>query len=202
MKSTIYAYKNVFNRENPKEFTFSDFINEPHLIFEGFGLHDYEKKLAEIKAIEFKPERNNEKRDYIPAVDISNASVLSIDIDGISDKPAVKEKIINQLKRLNTTFCIKESVSGNIVAFFKYDCSMNDFKFLYYKLYLELVLMLSVNIDFLPEIGRLRYVSLGETFYINEDSETLTETLIVDELPYISTAVKKDGARKVIFGSR
>jgi hypothetical protein len=94
-----------------------------------------------------------------------------------------------------------DSVSGNVVAYFKYECYTKEFPFLYYRIYLELTLLLSVNIDFLPEIGRLRYVSIGEIHHYNENSETLTEILEVDELPYINTSVKKDKARRVIFGS-
>jgi len=113
----------------------------------------------------------------------------------------VKLKIIQKLSKLDTAFCVMESVSGNIVVYFKYECYTKEFPFLYYKIYLELTLLLSVNIEFLPEIGRLRYVSTGEIYLYNENSDTLTEILEVDELPYINTSVKKDKARKVIFGS-
>lgn len=196
---TIYGYRNVFSRDFSTEFTFDDFINNPEKILNHYDLDVAE--LERIKNIEDKAERNNEKRNLIPAVDISSASVLSIDIDGIHNNPALKSIIIDKLKRLDLTYAVKESVSGNVVAFFKYDCNSSDFKFLYYKLYLELTLMLSVNIDFLPEIGRLRYVSLGETYYINEDSKVVTEMLVVDQLPYINTVVKKDKARGIIYGS-
>ncbi len=202
MEQTIYAYENVFNRENPKEVTLRDFIMNPEFIYMEFDKEDYEGELYKIKQIENKQERNNYKRNYLPAVDISPASVLSIDIDGIFDKPTIKQSVIDKLKKLPETLAIKESVSGNIVAFFRYECQSNQFKFLYYKIYLELILKLSVNIDFLPEIGRLRYVSTGETYYLNENSEVLTEIIEVDELPYITTVVKKDKARGLVYGSR
>lgn len=202
MKDTIYAYENVYNRQNPKEVTFKDFINNPEFIYMEFYKEDFEGELYKIKNISDKQERNQQKRNYLPAVDISPASILSIDIDGIFDKPELKKKVIDKLKKLPETLAIKESVSGNVVAFFRYECQSKDFKFLYYKLYLELILKLSVNIDFLPEIGRLRYVSIGETFYVNENSEVLTEIIEVDELPYITTVVNKYKARGVIYGSR
>ncbi len=202
MDKIIYAYENVFNRENPKEVTLRDFIVNPVFIYMEFDKEDYEGELWKIKQITDKKERNDYKRNYLPAVDISPASVLSIDIDGIFDKPDLKKKVIDKLKKLPETLAIKESVSGNVVAFFRYECEAKDFKFLYYKIYLELILKLSVNIDFLPEIGRLRYVSTGETYYINEECDVLTEILEVDELPYISTVVKKDKARVAIYGSR
>lgn len=202
MENTIYGYESVFNRDSAKEFEFLDFLNNPEIIFEAFDKGDFETELKSIKNIADKQERNNAKRDYLPAVDISNANILSIDIDGIFHDEVKKAKVIELLKKTDSTYAIKESVSGNIVAFFKYKCESDKYKFLYYKLYLQLVLKLSISIDFLPEIGRLRYVSIGETYYLNEDSEVITDFLEVDELPYINTVVKQDNARRVIYGSR
>jgi len=197
----VIAYRNVFNRNDNKQFSFEQFIKSPEEIFLAFNQDEFKKELESIKSIVDKEERNIAKRNYIPAVDLSQSGILSIDIDGIFDNLELKLKIIQKLKNLKSVLCVMDSVSGNIVVYFKYECYAKEFPFLYYKIYLELTLLLSVNIDFLPEIGRLRYVSTGEIHYYNEDSELLTEILEVDELPYINTSVKKDKARRVIFGS-
>lgn len=202
MERKIIAYKSVFERSDAKEFDFVDFVEMPEVIFHAFGIDDYEEKLKGIKFIEDKEQRNHVKRNFIPAVDLSMSGVLSIDIDGIHKNAELKEKIINKLKALESCFVVMESVSGNVVAFFKYDCSVSEFPFLYYKIYLELTLLLSVNIDFLPEIGRLRYVSLGDIYHLNNDSKILTEIMECDRLPYINTSVGKDKVRKLVFGSK
>lgn len=197
----IIAYENVFKRENIKEFTFEDLIHNPKNIFLGFQKINYNNQLDYIRNLPNKEERNQLKRNFLPAVDLSFCQVLSIDIDNILTDLSKKNEIISKLKTRSDLFSLKESVSGNLVAFFKYDCTVSDYPFLYYKIYLELVLFLSVNIDFLPEIGRLRYVSLGETYHYNDDCEVLTEILKVDDLPYINTSTPKNKARKIIFGS-
>ena len=201
MERRIIAYKSVFDSDTMKEFNFEDLIKNQSSIFEGFGIEDFETELERIKNIKSKEDRNIAKRNFIPAVDLSMSGVLSIDIDGISDKPDVKDRIIRRLSALTTCLAAMESVSGNIVVFFKYDCLASEFKFLYYKIYLEMTLLLGVNIDFLPEIGRLRYVSLGEVFIYNEDSEELTEIIECETLPYINTQVGNKKARGVIYGS-
>jgi len=201
MTRKIIAYRNVFQRENANEFDFIDLLQNQEVIFHSFKMDDYETELNRIKAISDKQERNEEKRKYIPAVDLSMSGVLSIDIDGIFDNELLKSKVIDKLKKLSTCFAVMESVSGNVVAFFKYECTTIEFPFLYYKIYLELTLLLSVNIDFLPEIGRLRYVTIGELYHFNENSDTLDEIMDVEVLPYINTQVGKDKARKAIFGS-
>lgn len=201
MNRKIIAYRNVFERNNTAEFTFTDLIENPEVIFHAFKIDDFEEELSKIKSIENKEERNQVKRNLLPAVDLSMSGVLSIDIDNLTDKPHAKQKCIDKLKSLDTCFVLMESVSGNLVAFFKYECSTVEFPFLYYKIYLELTLLLSVSIDFLPEIGRLRYVSNGQIYHYNERSCELTETIDVEDLPYIKTSVTKDRARKVVFGS-
>jgi len=201
MNRKVIAYQNVFNRNDNAEFDFLDFIHNPELVFNAFKIDDFESELARIKSIENKEERNNAKRNYIPSVDLSMSGVLSIDIDGIFNNPDLKSKVISKLQNLKSCFVVMESVSGNVVAFFKYECTTVEFPFLYYKIYLELTLLLSVNIDFLPEIGRLRYVSIGEVYHFNENSETLDEIMDVETLPYINTVVKKDKARTLVFGS-
>jgi len=201
MTRKIIAYRNVFNRNDNAEFDFLDLLKNQYLIFNAFKIDDFETELERIKSISDKEERNVAKRNYIPAVDLSMSGVLSIDIDGIFNNPDLKDKVISKLQNLKSCFVVMESVSGNVVAFFKYECTTVEFPFLYYKIYLELTLLLSVNIDFLPEIGRLRYVSIGEVYHINENSETLDEIMDVETLPYINTVVKKDKARTLVFGS-
>ncbi len=197
----IIAYKNVFKRDNPKEFDFKTFIDNPNEIlgeFSNTSLDIFE----EIKQEHNKEERNRKKRELLPAVDLSLSGVLSIDIDNISQNEIKKQQIIQKLKKIPSCLCVKESVSGNLVSFFKYNCQIDKYQFLYYKLYLELTLMLSVNIDFLPEIGRLRYISNGETYHYNDDSEVITEYIEVDNIPYVNTTTPKDKARRIIFGSK
>lgn len=201
MERTIIAYKNVFDRDNNKQFDFDDMINGREEIFKAFGITDYQEKLEDIRNTSDKEARNIKKREYLPAIDLSMSGVLSIDIDNIFHDLVLKEKVIKRLKTLRSCHCVMESVSGNVVAFFKYDCSAKDFPFLYYKIYLELTLLLSINIDFLPEIGRLRYLSMGEVYHYNEDSEELDEIIECEELPYINTQVKATKARRLVFGS-
>jgi len=201
MNRKIIAYRNVFNRNDNAEFDFLDLLNNQYLIFNAFKIDDFENELEKIKSISDKEERNVAKRNYIPAVDLSMSGVLSIDIDNIFQNQELKQKVITKLSKLNSCFAVMESISGNVVAFFKYECSTVEFPFLYYKIYLELTLLLSVNIDFLPEIGRLRYVSIGELYYFNENSDVLDEIMDVETLPYINTVVKKDKARTLVFGS-
>lgn len=201
MNRQIIAYKSVYERTQPKEFSFIDLIQNQAKIFESFGIEDYVVELDRIKHIQDKEERNQAKRSYIPAVDLSMSGVLSIDIDGIFNNPDLKSKIVKKLSNLNSCFAVMESVSGNVVAFFKYECTTVKFPFLYYKIYLELTLLLSVNIDFLPEIGRLRYVSTGEVFHYNENSEVLDEVMECETLPYINTQVGKRAARDARYGS-
>lgn len=201
MQRKIIAYSSVYERKETKEFEFIDLIENQSEIFQAFGIKDHVAELDRIKNIQDKEERNQAKRSYIPAVDLSMSGVLSIDIDGISAKPDVKEKIIAKLRNLDTCYVAMESVSGNVVAYFKYDCTTMEFPFLYYKIYLELTLMLSINIDFLPEIGRLRYVSIGEVYHHNDNCKVLTEIMECDSLPYINTQVGKRAARDARYGS-
>jgi len=201
MQRKIIAYSSVYERKETKEFEFIDLIKNQSTIFESFGIYNYVYELDRIKTISDKEERNQAKRSYIPAVDLSMSGVLSIDIDGIFNNQDLKSKIIKKLSNLNSCFAAMESVSGNVVAFFKYECTTVEFPFLYYKIYLELTLLLSVNIDFLPEIGRLRYVSIGELFHYNEHSEVLDEVMECETLPYINTQVGKKKARDVRYGS-
>lgn len=199
---TIIVYKAVNKREDPIEMTFEDFLENPKKIYKVLRLpDDFSEQVLSIKDIKSKSIRNEKKREMLPAVDLSQTGILSIDIDGIAGNTHTILGIVSKLKNLKTCMAIQESVSGNLVAFFKYECSVAEYKFLYYKIYLELTLLLSVSIDFLPEIGRLRYVSNGELYHLNYESETLTEILDVDEVPYINTKMDKPDARRVVYGS-
>ncbi len=202
----VLIYRNVFNRENPIESDFFQFLTEVKEIYRDklqIGFVELEEVLTEIKQEENKWNRNNLKRDNLAAVDFSLAGILCIDLDHIRGYEETKKStIVEKLKTLKTVLAIRETVSGNLCVFFKYDCAVKDFPYLYYKIYLELTILLSTNIDFLPEIGRLRYLTPDEVLYVNADSETLTEVLRVENLPYIQTTVSKNEARKRVFGSK
>lgn len=197
----IIVYKNVFDRENPFEAEFNaHYLSSPQFIFDHFG-QDFEK-VEKVKTIADKQQRNDFKRANLPAMGLSQSGLLAIDIDGISENRTLFSSLLRKLIALDYCYCVKESVSGNLVAFFKYDCSVEDYPYLYYKLYLELTLLLGVNIDFLPEIGRLRYVGLAGFYSLNENSEVLTQTLKVGTLPSIKTSLTPRAARSIKYGSR
>lgn len=202
MENKIKVYRNVFSREDVLDFSFNDLIKNPEVIYNAFKLEGFEEELLRIKSIVSKGLRNEAKRSFMPAADLSESGIFSIDIDNISDRPKVKDNCIAVLSGRSDVLCVMETASGNLVVFFKYNCSVEDYPFLYYRAYLQLTLELSVNIDFLPEVGRLRYVSNGEVYHYNEDSDILDEILEVESLPYINTQVSKDTAREQIFGSR
>lgn len=200
MQKPIYVYKGVSNRKDSGQATFGEFIRTPEIILDMFGCPI--EMCQGIRDTVDKVKRNELKRQYLPAVDISPAGYLSIDIDNISDQPSTKQNLIAKLCDHPSCSAVCETISGNLVAYFPYECAAEDFKFLYYKIYLELTLLLSVNIDFLPEIGRLRYVSFGTPHYVNEEAVPLTEILKTEKLPYINTSRTPDGARRVVYGSR
>lgn len=187
----IKVYKSVYNRKETFESDLNTFIQRPDRIFKVVGLDDWKEKLKEIRSEEHKPTRNEMKRAYLPAVDIAESGYLSIDIDGISHDEGLKQSIIDKLYEMDSCYACMDSVSGNLVAFFKYDIEDDKFRYLYYKLWLELTLSLGVNIDFLPEKNRLRYVSDGDVHFIHDagyEIETLTGYLEVEQLPYIKAA--------------
>jgi len=196
----IIVYKNVFDRESFLESDFSTYLNNPKSIFDFFG-QVFETAL-EVPKIEDKIQRNDFKRLYLPAMDLSQSGLLAIDIDGISNNTILLESVRAKLVNLEYCYCVKKSVSGNLVAFFKYSCSVEDYPYLYYKLYLELTLLLGINIDFLPEIGRLRYIGSSGFEMLNENSRVITETLKVGTLPHIRTSMPVHKARSIKYGSR
>ncbi len=200
MDHKIIIYKNVFSRKESQEVDFQTFIGNTK---EVLRLTEKENVFSQILDIKDKTDRNQFKRDNLPCGDLSQSGLLSIDIDGINGKDMKwkKETIIKKLLVLDTVFCLMDSVSGNLVVFFKYECSVKDFPYLYYKIYLELTLLCNTTIDFLPEIGRLRYLSNGKIHLYNKDAKSLFEVMDVPQLPYINTTVKVAGARKIVYGS-
>ncbi len=198
----LIAYRNVFSRGEFVETTFSVFLNDPVMIYNHFGVSEILPLWSSFLDSSTPPDEIREKkRTQLCAVNFSMSGILTIDID-VSDDQELKTQIANKLSKLDCCLAVKQSVRGNLVAFFPYDCSVADYPFLYYKLYLELVLLLGVNVDFLPELGRLRFVSGGPTLHFNADASVLTEVLRVDRLPYINAKLSPKEARAVKFGSQ
>lgn len=204
MKDNLTVYKTVFDRVNPTHCNFKQFIYTPAELCEKLGMHDPYKVYRQIKATTDKAERNHFKRNYLPAVDLSPANIFSIDIDDISHNIDLVRSIAEKLTSDRQCLAVTESISGNLVAYYKFNCDKEEFNRLYYKKYLELTLSVGVNIDFLPEINRLRYLSVGaRIWHYNEESETVTEMFQSNAVPYIShkaPAEAKKGKR-VIFKS-
>lgn len=200
MNNKIIVYENVFNRDKPLESAFHVYLEHPIYFFLHFNKDT--SILEEIKNAEDKEYRNSLKRNNLPAMDLSMSNILCIDLDNVRGDDFKMNSVVSKLSKLPTCLCVRKTASNNLCAFFKYSCSTEDYPYLYYKLYLELTILLSTNIDFLPEIGRLRYVTLDEVLYLNKDSETIYDILKVESLPYINTQINKDKARKTIFGSK
>lgn len=200
MKNKCIVYRNVFSREEVLEIDFETYLNNPAVVFNHFKVSM--SILHEILGTKDKVLRNTMKRENLPAMDLSQSGILAIDIDNVAGDRDKINRMIRILERNENVYVAKESVSGNLVVFFKYDCSVEDFKFLYYKLYLEMTLLLSVNIDFLPEIGRLRYVSESGFYFINKESKIVTDTLKVGILPSINTSLTLKEARDKKYGSK
>ena len=197
-------YHRVYKRNHTTKVDFKDFILDPRKLMIKSGTMNPDQVFENIKRISDKEERNLKKRNTLPAVDLSPDNILTIDIDGISDNPELIQTVVDRLKQIDSCFACMESVSGNVVAFFKYEVNKEDYKYLYYKIYLELTLVLGIDIDFLPELNRLRYISDGKVFFYREDSKVLTEILKIDKLPYMRQGkeVKVAGGRpKTIFKS-
>lgn len=197
----ITVFKNVFNRAESIDIDFLDFINNPQSVFEKFQISDFKDKMESIKNTKNKPERNEAKRNFIPAANFNGSGIFCIDIDDLENNPKKKSSLISSLKNLDYVHCIKESPSGNICVFIKHKYDKNNFKFGYYKYYLKLTLFLEVNIDFLPDLDRLRYVSFGDVYYFNKDSKIVEDIIVVDNLPNITKAYTKSG-KSIKYGSR
>lgn len=200
MNNKITVYENVFKRGNLLESAFHVYLENPIYFFLHFNKDT--SILEEIKNTQDKEKRNILKRENLPAMDLSLSNILCIDLDNIRGDEYKMNTIVSKLSNLPTCLCVRKTASNNLCAFFKYNCSVADYPYLYYKLYLELTILLSTNIDFLPEIGRLRYVTLDEVLYLNKDSQVVTDILRVESLPYINTSTPKDKARRVVFGSK
>lgn len=203
MKKKIKVYRTVFDRSLFKEFNFIDLLENPAKIAKAYGIEplEYEQYCLGIKEISDKEERNLAKRNFFPACDISPSGFLSIDIDNISDQKTLKGDILKKLSDLKECFAVQESASGNLVAFFKFKCEEQDFKYVYNKIYLELSMFLKTEIDYLPEIGRLRYVSNGKLLYKNTRSRVLKEKINVEIEPKAKRAVRSKIGKRLIYKS-
>tara|TARA_R110000851_G_scaffold258099_1_gene410511 strand:- start:149 stop:751 length:603 start_codon:yes stop_codon:yes gene_type:complete len=179
-------FKSVFNRVNPQSICLDTFLREPSKAFEQLGIKDFVKRSEKIKSIEDKTQRNHEKKNFYPAVDLSPCNVLSVDIDGISGDTKLINSLVEKLEAIPECYACTETASGNLVGYFYYSCTPELFQHLYYKLYLELTLSLAVEIDYLPEINRLRYVSLGKTHFIKSEAKPLVKVLQVRKVPRLS----------------
>ena len=195
----MVIYKNVFERgEFTTKFSLEDFLVNQEDIANHFGVDA--SVWERIPLIKDKSKRNQFKRDNLPACAPAEVGVMPFDIDSIRGKDVDRafDKIFSEERNV---YAFQKSVSGGLVVYYKFDCSVEDFSFVYYKKYLELTLLLGVNIDFLPDLSRLRYLSMG-TLYLNKDAKPLTEALRVGVLPVINANVSPTGARRVIYGSR
>lgn len=193
MKEVI-LYKAVFLRKENTKISVDLFFEEPFKLFQTWDSTLTEKAIENIyqeikEAYSDKKYKSDLKRNLLPVADLSPANILSIDIDNVADKPEIKQKIISILKQDDKVYCLQESASGNLVVYYKFECDTDNYQYLYYKKYLELTLKLEIAIDYLPEMDRLRYVSIGEKFIYNKDVEPLTELLVVDKFitPSVST---------------
>lgn len=194
------VFETVFDRDNVYEVSFKDFLYNTDTILEYFNTP--KEIFSDIRSFTAKKDRNECKREHLPAGCTTDDSILSIDIDSIrGDEYKIKE-IYNKLKGDDDLLAIQKTVSNGLVLYYRFNCSFEEYPFLYYKKYLELTLRLSVNIDFLPDFTRLRYVSDGEVLHYNEFADTLTEILDVGFLPSINTVVDKENARRTVYGSR
>ncbi len=204
----IKIYKNVFDRKDPKDYSINEFFFQPSKILKYFSRNILTseplflaRKITEIELESIKEVRNETKRTFLPAADFSNTVLFSIDIDNVSHNFQLKKKLVDKLSALPSTFVVQESVSKNLVAFFKWNGRASDYPLIYYKHYLEMTLLLGVQIDYLPELNRLRYVSINEPLYFNVDSDPVIEKLEGLETPPYITSVTAREARKLKYKS-
>lgn len=184
----VVIYNRVFDRKHPGLTDFETFLNRPQELMKGFSEKTLDWVIGIIKRTKDKEYRNWLKRNNLPVVKLYPAGILSIDIDELLGDNEKITPIVNKLSQDPYCLACKGTPSKNLVAFYKFECEDKDFPYLFYKKYLELTLELAVNIDFLPEKERLRYISNGEVYFHNKKALTLTEILKVDELPYIFKA--------------
>lgn len=185
MEDLITVYRRAFERKFIELVEFDTFLFKPQVVFEKFGGKNLNVTIGHIKRTKDKEYRNFKKRNELPIADFFDGGYLSIDLDDIySDKVEI-DRLVGIFEQDEYCYAVKGTPSGNLVAFYKFDCTEEDFPKLYYKLYLELTLKLSRNIDYLPEPRRLRYLSNGEIYHYNEESKVLTEMINMDEVPVI-----------------
>lgn len=196
-QENVIKYNTVFDRSQPQLISFDGFITaDPELV----------NVFNEIRNISDKKARNEFKRNNLFAVDLCLTNIIRIDIDEPDDR--IKAEIVTKLtNKFPYTWIIQESASGNLCLYIRYFRPMlKDYKFwqIYYKLWLELTLLLEVNIDFLPEQNRLAYKSNGQIYYKAEAPKEYCHAIKVPFLPYINTNKKTEGGdniRNVAFGS-
>lgn len=181
----IIIYRRVFDRKHPSKTDFETFLLRPQELMEGFSEGSLDWIIGVIKRTKDKDYRNHLKRNNLPVVELYPDGILSIDIDDLYGDEKQINRIVDILKKDEFCLACKGTPSKNLVAFYKFKCTDEQFPYLFYKLYLELTLKLNKHIDFLPEKERLRYISNGKVYFHNPDSKVLTEVLKVDELPYI-----------------
>lgn len=184
MKDTITCYRTVYDRHSPIEVYTYAYFNNPICIYTLWNEYTVQQAISmldELKTITDKEYRNKVKRQLLPVATFFDAGFMTFDIDNINNHPSVKEDLIKTIKQDKQVYCLQESVSGNLVIYYKFDCEKRMFKYAYYKKYLELTLNLGVSIDYLPEPDRNRYISNGEVYLLNVDAEPIKEVLIVDK---------------------
>lgn len=195
-EKNVIKYANVFDRSQPELISFEEFITADPL---------FEKIFLEISKLDNKKLRNDFKRANLYAVDLCLTNIIRIDIDEADER--IQAELITKLAALPYTWIIQKSASGNLCVYFQYErFLLRDHKFwqIYYKLWLELTVILEVNIDFLPEQNRLAYKSNGAILYQAETPLQYVNIIKVPSLPYINTNKKTEGGanvRKTAFGS-
>lgn len=196
-EKNVIKYKNVFDRSQPELISFEEFITADS---------EMDKIFLEIQNISDKKARNEFKRNNLFAVDLCLTNIIRIDIDEADER--IQADLITKLAALPFVWIIQKSASGNLCVYIQYErFLLRDFKFwqIYYKLWLELTVVLEVSIDFLPEQNRLAYKSNGAIVYKAETPIKYVSVIKVPSLPYINTNKKitEGGAnvRRVAFGS-
>lgn len=159
----------------------------------------HESLLTSIRTLKDKEAKNVIKRSLLPAASLENTDILSIDIDNLEERS--KLELINKISKWEYTWKLAESVGGNLVIYIKWDRNLKKFfDKLYYHIWLELTMLLTTPIDFLPELDRLRYVSKGQIYFENDDSKVWDTFINISSVPYIATS--KKGKERANFGSR